>query len=138
MINNTLLTDYAIVIVSAKENEFMAGFSADDDGEGSTRNHFKILKASNCKKIVVVVNKMDANEINWSRAIFEDRVRHVQNFVLRLFRGVDIASFLTFVPASATHGENVVHSPSKEKLYDWYDGLSVLDTLDSFNNMPML
>ena len=77
MINNTLLADYAIVIVSAKENEFMAGFCADDDGEGSTRNHFKILKASNCKRILVVVNKMDAKGIEWSQSIFEERVTYV-------------------------------------------------------------
>ena len=77
MINSTLLTDYAIVVVSANKNEFMAGFSMDSGHgdnfgkdsnkeagyEGSTRQHFKVLKASNCKRIIVAINKMDHENV---------------------------------------------------------------------------
>ena len=61
------MADYAIVIVSAVKNEFEAGFSLEADGsEGSTRQHFKILKASTCRKVLVIINKMDSKYVSWS------------------------------------------------------------------------
>jgi len=50
MVNTVLCTNFAILIVSAAKNEFMSGFSMnlDQGSEGSSRQHLKILKASNC------------------------------------------------------------------------------------------
>ena len=65
MVNSVLMSNFAILIVSAQTNECKSGFSQDiDQGtEGSSRQHLKILKASNCKQILVAINKMDANTV---------------------------------------------------------------------------
>ena len=126
------MTDYAIIIVSAVKNEFEAGFSLEADGnEGSTRQHFKILKASNCRKIVVAINKMDSKYVDWSQEVFNERVVYIRSFVGKLFNIVDVDELLIFVPISATHGENVVTATGKNEYYNWYQGKSMLETLDS-------
>ena len=126
MVNSTLLTDYAIVVVSANKNEFLAGFSIDSgynedsgkdkDGdkepgyEGSTRQHFKVLKASNCKRIIVAINKMDHENVQWSPEIFYERVAYITDFVQKVFERKDVSDFLYFVPVSAMHQENILQS----------------------------
>jgi len=68
MTNSVLVSNFAIVIVSAVANEFTASFLLNNETghEGSARQHFKLLKASNCRKIIIAVNKMDDRSVNWS------------------------------------------------------------------------
>ena len=68
MINHVLTANFAIIIISAQKNEFMSGISMnlEQGSEGSTRQHLKILRASNCQKIIVAVNKMDVETVQWS------------------------------------------------------------------------
>ena len=47
-------------MVKDKDNDNDASY------EGSTRQHFKILRSSKCKKIIVAVNKMDNDTVQWS------------------------------------------------------------------------
>ncbi len=78
---------------------------------------------------------MDSDTVNWSQEVFNERITYLKNFAKGLFKNVDIDAFMTFVPISASQGDNVVFNTRKEQLYNWYDGNSLLDSLDSFNDI---
>ena len=66
MSNSILMANFAVLLVSAQENEFKAGFSlnAETGIEGSTRQHLKMIRGSRCSNIIIAINKMDL--VDWS------------------------------------------------------------------------
>jgi bifunctional enzyme CysN/CysC len=86
-----------------------------------SRRHVCIAALLGVDQLVVCVNKMDL--IAWDRAAYQRIVDEMQGLARRL--GV---SSCTVVPISALHGDNVV---TRSDAAPWYDGPTVLDTLES-------
>ena len=86
-----------------------------------TRRHTCIAALLGVDQLLVAANKMDL--VGWDRAPY-DRVSMAME---DLARRLSIGS-CTVVPVSALHGDNVVEHSNAAP---WYDGLSVLEALES-------
>lgn len=102
------------VISAAQENQ--------DDG-GLVARQLKM--ASLFKNLIICVNKMDHQDVEWSKKRFNEIVREMSG--LLDFFGHD-SKKVTFVPISSLANENLI---SKSKKMDWYKEDCLLDILQN-------
>ena len=89
-----------------------------------TFRHFFIATIMRIPQVVVCVNKMDL--VGYSQARFDEIKAEFEAFAQKIgFQGQRI----TFVPVSSLYGVNIT---AKSQEIDWYDGDSLLDTLEAF------
>ena len=87
-----------------------------------TRRHSFIANLLRIQHLVVCVNKMDLE--NWSEKRFNEIVAEFKVFASRLDNIVDI----TFIPASALNGDNIVDAST---CMPWYAGPTLLYHLET-------
>jgi len=94
----------------------------------NSRRHGFLLSMLGIRQIAVLVNKMDL--VSYSKEAFDAVVSEYSEFLGRI-------GFTPprFIPISGFQGENLV-TPSPAM--PWYDGPTVLDTLEAFENRPPL
>ena len=109
MITGASRADAAILVISA-----------DEGVREQSRRHAYLLSMLGIKHVVVVVNKMDL--VDYSEKRFREIEQEYRKFLREL--GLDAR---TFIPASASEGENVARASMKIK---WYCAASVLEALD--------
>ncbi len=98
-----------------------------DAAEGvqeNTRRHAYMLSMLGIQQIAVVINKMDL--VDYSQEVYEK----VKEEYLAFLKEIDIEPAFV-LPVSAFQGENIV---SKSDKMPWYDGMSILQVLDEFEN----
>ncbi len=117
MITGASQADAAILVVSAK-----------DGIQDQTKEHVFLVKILGINQLVVVINKMDA--VNYDKAKFEEVKEQVANLLRAVGYNPDK---ILFIPASAYYGDNVVKKSDK---MPWYDGPTVLEALDGFEEPP--
>jgi len=76
------------------------------------------------RQMIVCVNKMDADSVNYSEARFNEIKTEVSAFVKKT--GYD-PSKIDFVPCSGWNGDNMIEKSSN---IPWYKGPTLLDALD--------
>lgn len=117
MVTGASTSDIAIILIDARYGV-----------QEQTRRHSFIVKLLGIQHIIVAINKMDLK--NYDESLFND----IKSTYHSLAQQLGIKAPL-FIPISALHGSNVVtttphHTP-------WYQGQSLLDTLDSIKlNQP--
>lgn len=84
-----------------------------------TKRHLKILEFLNIKNIIFAVNKIDL--VQYNKKKFLTIKENLKNLVY-------YKATLKFIPVSALNGDNVVFKSKKTK---WYNGKSILDTINS-------
>ncbi len=114
MVTGASTANLAIVLVDARKGVI----------EQTCRHAFiaSLLKIQN---IVVCVNKMDL--VEWDQKTYDSIVSDFKKFASRLDNLVNI----TFIPASALLGDNIV---DKSKNMDWYQGPTLLYHLETVYN----
>ncbi|RLG60849.1 translation elongation factor EF-1 subunit alpha [Candidatus Geothermarchaeota archaeon] len=126
MITGASEADVAILVVSARPGEFEAGISPG----GQTREHASLLKILGVDQVVVVINKMDDPQVNWSKERYEE----IKNEVSRLLKTLGFkVDKIRFIPVSAWTGDNVIRKSDK---MPWYDGPTLIEALDEFVEPP--
>jgi len=98
-----------------------------DASEGvreNSRRHGYMLSMLGIKQIAVVVNKMDL--VDYDEDTYNEIVEEYTDFLAEL--GMEAE---TFIPVSGMLGDNVA---DKSENMDWYQGQTVLEQLDSFEN----
>jgi len=124
MITGASQADGALLIISAKKGEFETGISP----EGQTREHAFLLFTLGVRQIVVGVNKMDDQTVNWSKDRFEEVKKAVLDLMVQM--GFDPKKHKIFVvPVSGWLGDNLV---TKSEHMPWYDGPTLIGALDQF------
>lgn len=122
MIDGSSRADVALLVIDAAPNAFESGFF----GNGQTREHAIVARSLGIERIVIAVNKMDLQ--NWDHGRFLAIQDQFTEFLVKLgFK----KSNLSFVPCAGLSGENVVKQASNETLLSWYNGLTVLESLES-------
>ncbi len=111
MITGASLAEAAILIVDA-----------DEGVQEQTRRHSYILSMLGLKQVIVVMNKMDL--VGYSQERFDE----VNVELVKFLDSINITPTYT-IPISAKTGDNVA---SKSDEMPWYDGMSVLEALDTF------
>ncbi len=88
----------------------------------NSRRHGYMLSMLGIKQIAVLVNKMDL--VDYRQTVFQDIMDEYRQFLSRIEITPDI-----FIPVSGMQGDNIA---GKSQEMPWYQGLSVLEVLDSF------
>lgn len=114
MIDAASRADVGVLIVSARINEFEAGFRG-----GQTKEHLLLLRSGGVERLIVLVNKMD--ECGWDGERYADIVSKVERYARKMF------SEMTFIPVSGFSGHNI----RERHVCGFYDGPSFLEYLDA-------
>ena len=126
MVTGASQADGAVLMISAKRGEYEAGTNPG----GQTREHAFLAKTLGVNQLVVAINKMDDNTVNWSQQRFEE----VKDGMSRLLKMVGYdPSKIHFVPTSGWTGDNLVKKSDK---MPWYNGPTLLEALDTFEPPP--
>ncbi len=122
MITGTAQADVALLMVSANEGEFEAGFSK----EGSTKEHALLAYTLGVKQMIVAVNKMDSKLVNFNGQRYENIKNEVSDYLKKI--GYDIKK-VPFVPISGFQGLNLTEKC--EKMDSFYNGPTLKEALDA-------
>ena len=123
MITGTSQADCAILIVAAAKGEFEAGISS----EGQTREHALLSYTLGVKQMIVAVNKMDAESVNYDEKRFLEIKAEVNTYLEKV--GFKTAK-INYVPISGWVGDNMVE---KGDNLSWYKGPTLLEALDTIH-----
>ena len=93
---------------------------------GQTKEHARLARAFGMKRVLMVVNKMDA--CDWSQERYEHIVYVMKKFLKKQL-GFSSKS-IQAVPISGVLGVNLVE-PLSEEICAWYDGPSLIGCLDA-------
>jgi len=130
MIGGASQADVGILVISAKKNEFEAGFQK----EGQTKEHAMLAKTLGIKFLVVVINKMDDPTVLWDKARYDDIVTQLGAFLKQCgFAAKDVK----YIPISGIKGINLIRDSTKEEC-PWYDSVCLLRYLDEMKPIERL
>jgi elongation factor 1-alpha len=126
MVTGASQADAAVLFVSAKRGEFEAGIGPG----GQTREHGFLAYTLGVNQMVVAINKMDDQSVNWS----QERYEEIKNEISRMLKivGYKIEK-VPFVPTSGWTGDNLAKSSDK---MPWYKGPSLFEALDRLELPP--
>ena len=122
MITGTSQADVAMLVVDASKGGYENGMSVD----GQTREHSLLAHTLGVKQMVVAVNKMDDETVQYSRERYEQIKADVTDFLIKLGYNPER---LHFVPVSGWLGVNL--SERSTTAMPWYHGPCLLETLDN-------
>ncbi|DAZ96032.1 TPA: hypothetical protein N0F65_000027 [Lagenidium giganteum] len=120
MITGTSQADCAILVVAAGVGEFEAGMTKD----GQTREHALLAFTLGVKQLVVAINKMDDDSVQFSEARYERIKTDMLAYLEKV--GYDPTT-VPCVPISGWQGDNLV---SKSSRMPWYSGCTLLEAMD--------
>jgi elongation factor 1-alpha len=123
MITGTSQADVAILMIASTSGEFEAGISS----EGQTKEHVLLSYTLGVRQMVVCVNKMDGNTVNWSETRFTEIKKEVSEYLKKVGYNPDK---IPFVPLSGWTGENLCEK-STNPLSSWYKGPTLIEVLDN-------
>lgn len=115
MISGAARAEAALLVIDAHEGV-----------RENSKRHGHMISMLGIKQLVVVVNKMDL--VGYSQERFKSIQEEYTQFLAEI--GVKPISFL---PICARDGENIAHVSSN---MSWYQGHTVLATLDAFHKTP--
>ncbi|KAI5180155.1 peptide chain release factor subunit 3 [Nematocida sp. AWRm80] len=124
MIQGVTQADIAVLVISARQNEFEAGF----EKGGQTREHIYLAKAAGIQKICILVNKMDDPTVDWSEARYNQIVTSTKKMLTALFGKENI----TYIPVSGFLGYNI-KDPLSKSICPWYKGITFFNYLEDLN-----
>ena len=120
MITGASQADAAVLFSSAKKGEFEAGIGAG----GQTREHAFLAFTLGIRQLIVAVNKMDDNTVNWS----QERYTEMKNEITRVLRTIGYKpEKINFVPVSGWTGDNLIKKSDK---MPWYTGPTLMEAFD--------
>lgn len=122
MITGASQADAAILVVSAKPNEFEAGYALG----GQTREHAILAKTLGIDQLIVLINKMDDDAVKYSKDKYEEIMNELKRFLAGIGYKVDK---IPFIPVSGLKGDNL---KEKSQNMPWYNGPTLFQALDSF------
>jgi len=122
MIGGAAQADIGILVISARQGEFEAGF----EGQGQTREHTTLAKTLGVKQLVILVNKMDEQSVNWAKKRYSEIQKKFTPFLKSV--GYNPKTDVHWIPVSGYSGANI-KEPAGD-LCDWYTGPPLLTLLD--------
>ncbi len=126
MVTGASQADAAVLFVSAKRGEFEAGIGPG----GQTREHAFLAYTLGVNQLVVAINKMDDQSVNWS----QERYEEIKNEISRMLKMVGYKiEKIPFVPTSGWTGDNLTKLSEK---MPWYKGPTLYGALDVFEMPP--
>jgi len=122
MITGTSQADVALLVVAARRGEFETGIEKD----GQTREHALLAFTLGVKQMIVAVNKMDDDTVNFSEARYKEIKAEVSAMLKRVGYNPDK---IPFVPISGWTGINLTEAATEQM--PWWTGGTLVDALDA-------
>lgn len=129
MISGASQADVGILVISARRGEFETGF----EKGGQTREHAVLAKTVGIKRLVVAINKMDDQTVQWDKARYDECCSKLLPFLKQC--GYNSKTDLTFCPISGFTGQNL-KDPIRDGSVEaakWYQGEALLEILDNLD-----
>lgn len=120
MITGTAQADAAVLVVAATKGEFEAGISSD----GQTKEHLLLAYTLGVKQLIVCVNKMDSDTVDYSKQRFDEIRTEMGGYLKKIGYSVDKVNF---VPISGWTGDNMTIKSDK---MTWYNGPTLIQAID--------
>lgn len=121
MIMGTSQADVGLLVVDASEGEY----GSDVDCSKQTEEHGLLAYTLGVKQMVVVINKMDDDSVNFS----EDRWKKIRSDCASYLKKIGYKPMkIPFIPISGLLGDNL---SSKSINMQWYGGQTLLEALDN-------
>ncbi|XP_022766215.1 eukaryotic peptide chain release factor GTP-binding subunit ERF3A-like isoform X2 [Durio zibethinus] len=111
-------------VISARKGEFETGY----ERGGQTREHVLLAKTLGVAKLLVVVNKMDDNTVNWSKERYDEIESKMTPFLRS--SGYNVKKDVQFLPISGLIGYNMKTRVDKS-ICSWWNGPCLFEALDS-------
>jgi len=121
MITGTSQADVAMLVVSSGRGEFETGIS----DTGQTREHALLAFTLGVKQMIVAVNKMDNDTVNYSQERYKEIKEEVSGYLKRIGYNPEK---IPFIPISGWVGDNMLE---KSANLAWYDGPTLFEALDT-------
>jgi elongation factor 1-alpha len=121
MITGTSQADVAMLVVSSAKGEFETGISE----TGQTREHALLAYTLGVKQMIVLVNKVDSDTVNYSQERFNEIKEEVSGYLKRIGYNPET---IPFVPVSGWLGDNMIEKSSN---LPWYTGPTLFEALDA-------
>jgi peptide chain release factor subunit 3 len=128
MIGGASQADVGILVISARKGEYETGF----EKGGQTREHAMLAKTQGVNKLVVVINKMDDNTVNWSEKRYVECTSKLSQFLKGT--GYNLKTDVFFMPIAAQQTMGIKDRIPKG-VAPWYDGPSLLEYLDNMKTL---
>eukprot|EP00993_Chasmostoma_nieuportense_P005627 NODE_624_length_2006_cov_216.279404_g580_i0.p1 GENE.NODE_624_length_2006_cov_216.279404_g580_i0~~NODE_624_length_2006_cov_216.279404_g580_i0.p1 ORF type:complete len:616 (-),score=174.24 NODE_624_length_2006_cov_216.279404_g580_i0:107-1954(-) len=120
MIGGACQADIGILVISARKGEFETGF----EKGGQTREHAILAKTAGVRYLIIVINKMDDQTVEWAETRYKECVDKLAPFL----KGIGYhPSTFEFMPLSGFTGANLAQRTEE---CSWYSGCSLLEALD--------
>jgi elongation factor 1-alpha len=120
MITGNSQADVAMLVVSSGRGEFETGISE----TGQTREHALLAFTLGVKQMIVAVNKMDNDTVNWSQERYNEIKDEVSGYLKRIGYNPE---GIPFIPISGWLGDNMLE---KSDNLSWYSGPTLFEALD--------
>lgn len=129
MITGVGQADVAILIISARKGEFEAGF----EKSGQTREHALLARTLGVRQLIVAINKMDDSTVNWDKKRYDEIKDKLFPYLKSI--GYNVQKDVITLPLSGISGANLKEKVDS-KICSWYDGDSLVGTLDNLPPIP--
>eukprot|EP00020_Sapocribrum_chincoteaguense_P002640 CAMPEP_0170745570 /NCGR_PEP_ID=MMETSP0437-20130122/8361_1 /TAXON_ID=0 /ORGANISM="Sexangularia sp." /LENGTH=529 /DNA_ID=CAMNT_0011084293 /DNA_START=113 /DNA_END=1698 /DNA_ORIENTATION=- len=133
MISGAAQADVGVLVISARRGEFETGF----EKGGQTKEHAMLAKTLGVQRLIVVINKMDEETVQWDQGRYDTIQKKLEPFLRGLGYDAKKGDVL-FIPLSGLTGVNV-KTPLSKDVCPWYDGrpeTTLLGALDSLPRIP--
>ena len=120
MITGTSQADCSLLMVSANEGEFETGISK----SGQTKEHLLLAFTLGVRQLIVCVNKMDDNSVNFSETRYENIKSELSDYLKKI--GFNPKT-VPFIPVSGWKGDNLI---DRSENMNWYKGPTLIEALD--------
>ncbi|KAL3649101.1 hypothetical protein CASFOL_005504 [Castilleja foliolosa] len=124
MISGASQADVGVPVITARKGEFETGY----ERGGQTRGHIQIAKTLGVTKLLVVVNKMDDPNIQWSKERFDDIESKMTIFLKSSV--YNVRKDVQFFPISGLMGTNMKTRMGKS-VCPWWNGPCLFEVLDA-------
>mmetsp|Transcript_20545 Transcript_20545/g.51087 ORF Transcript_20545/g.51087 Transcript_20545/m.51087 type:complete len:439 (-) Transcript_20545:90-1406(-) len=123
MITGTSQADVGLLVVDSSVGGYESGIGSN----GLTKEHCLIAYTLGVKQMIVAVNKMDDDTVNFS----EDRWKIIRSDIAAYLKKVGYKPMkIPFVPISGWQGDNL---DSKSMYLPWYGGPTLVEALDNLS-----
>lgn len=145
MITGASQADVALLMVPADGNfttSIAKGNHKENEIQGQTRQHARLLNLLGVKQLIIGVNKMDSDTANYSQERYNEIRDEMVSMLSRVGWKPDfVKKSVPIIPISGFHGQNLL---TKSDKMPWWNGVDVAvgaetihitTILDALNNM---
>lgn len=120
MITGTSQADCAVLMIASPRGEFEAGISKD----GQTREHALLAYTLGVKQMIVCLNKIDEQTVNYSEDRYNEIKKEISDFIKKIgYKPENVP----FIPISGWNGDNLIEKSTNTS---WYKGPTLIQALD--------